>query len=137
MATIFTRIINGELPGRFVYRDDRVVAFLSIQPMSLGHTLIVPIAEVDHWLDCDPDLWQHLNAVAQRVGRAVHPVAGTQRVATLVAGFEVPHLHLHVFGADDMSGFQLSEAAAKHFDDAELDRAQAEIAAALGEENLH
>ncbi|OYN95665.1 HIT family protein [Enemella evansiae] len=131
MATIFSRIINGELPGRFVYRDDRVVAFLSIQPMSLGHTLVVPIEEIDQWTDCDPELWQHLSAVAQRVGQAVKPVAGTARAATLVAGFEVPHLHIHVFGADDMSGFQLSESAAKQFDDAELDRAQAEIAAAL------
>lgn len=137
MATIFSRIINGELPGRFVYRDDRVVAFLSIQPMSLGHTLVVPIEEVDQWTDCDPDLWQHLTDVAQRVGKAVKPVAGTERAATLVAGFEVPHLHIHVFGADDMSGFQLSESAAKRFDDAELDRAQAEIAAALGQSDLH
>lgn len=137
MATIFSRIINGELPGRFVYRDDRVVAFLSIQPMSLGHTLVVPIEEVDQWTDCDPDLWRHLSDVAQRVGKAVKPVAGTERAATLVAGFEVPHLHIHVFGADDMSGFQLSESAAKRFDDAELDRAQAEIAAALGQSDLH
>ena len=66
MATIFSRIIDGELPGRFVHRDDAVVAFLSIQPMSLGHTLVVPVEEVDQWTDCDPALWQQLSAVAQR-----------------------------------------------------------------------
>ncbi|NNG18202.1 HIT family protein [Naumannella sp. ID2617S] len=131
MATIFTRIINGELPGRFVYRDDQVVAFLSVAPMSLGHTLVVPVAEVDHWIDCDPELWQHLNRVALQVGRAVQPVAGTARVATLIAGFEVPHLHLHVFGADDMSGFQLSPQAAKEFSDEELDAAAARIREAI------
>ena len=56
MPTIFSRIISGELPGRFVWRDDRVVAFLSIEPMMPGHTLVVPREEVDHWIDLDPDL---------------------------------------------------------------------------------
>ena len=55
MPTIFTRIIDGELPGRFVQRDDQCVAFLSISPLRPGHTLVVPIDEVDHWVDLDPD----------------------------------------------------------------------------------
>ena len=58
MTTIFTRIIDGELPGRFVWRDDQCVAFLSIDPIRPGHTLVVPIAEVDHWIDLDPPTWR-------------------------------------------------------------------------------
>lgn len=96
MATIFTRIIEGELPGRFVHRDDRCVAFLSIAPLQPGHTLVVPIDEVDHWIDADPDLTAHLAQVAQRIGRAQQEAFAPNRVAMIIAGLEVPHLHLHV-----------------------------------------
>jgi histidine triad (HIT) family protein len=96
MATIFTRIINGELPGRFVHRDDRCVAFLSIAPLQPGHTLVVPIEEIDHWLDAPPELNAHLLAVAQRIGIAAQSVFSPTKVALIIAGLEVPHLHLHV-----------------------------------------
>jgi diadenosine tetraphosphate (Ap4A) HIT family hydrolase len=66
MTTIFSRIIAGELPGHFVYRDDTVVAFLSIGPITTGHTLVVPVAEVDHWIDLGDDTVAHLNVVAKR-----------------------------------------------------------------------
>ncbi|MGJ3508018.1 HIT family protein [Enemella sp. A6] len=131
MATVFTKIINGELPGRFVYRDDKVVAFLSIGPVAYGHTLVVPVEEVDHWVDCDPELWAHLSDVALLVGKAMQQVTGASRVGTLVAGFEVPHLHIHVFGADDMSGFQLAPSAQVSLNDEEFDRAQQELTAAI------
>ena len=96
MPTIFTRIINGELPGRFVYRDEQAVAFLSIAPLRPGHTLVVPVAEVDHWIDAPPELNQHLMAVAQKVGVAQHQAFSPARIAMIIAGLEVPHLHLHV-----------------------------------------
>ena len=70
MATIFTRIIDGELPGRFVWRDDVCVAFLSINPLRQGHTLVVPRAEVDHWVDLDPATTAHLMLVSQRIAQA-------------------------------------------------------------------
>src|SRR5688572_29337695 len=70
MATLFTRIIDGELPGRFVWRDDRAVCFLTINPITTGHALVVPIEEVDHWVDVEPDLAAHLMVVAHAVGRA-------------------------------------------------------------------
>ena len=60
MTTIFSRIINGEIPGTFVHRDDHCVAFLSINPLAHGHTLVVPIEEVDHWVDLSPALAAHL-----------------------------------------------------------------------------
>jgi len=66
MTTIFSRIIAGELPGHFVYRDETVVAFLSIGPIATGHTLVVPVAEVDHWIDLDDDTVAHLSVVAKR-----------------------------------------------------------------------
>ena len=96
MPTIFTRIIEGELPGRFVHRDDRCVACLSIAPIQPGHTLVVPIEEVDHWIDADPDLTAHLAQVAQRIGRAQQAAFSPNRIAMIIAGLEVPHLHLHV-----------------------------------------
>ena len=96
MTTIFSRIIAGELPGHFVYRDDTVVAFLSIGPITTGHTLVVPVAEVDHWIDLDDDTVAHLNVVAKRIGRAQVDAFGAERVALIIAGLEVPHTHLHV-----------------------------------------
>ena len=68
MPSIFSRIIAGELPGRFVWRDEVCVAFLSIAPLRPGHTLVVPIEEVDHWIDLDGDTASHLMRVAQAVG---------------------------------------------------------------------
>ena len=96
MPSVFTRIIDGELPGKFVWRDDRVVAFLSINPMMPGHTLVVPRDEVDHWIDLDPDLAGHLFQVAQWIGKAQDAVWHPRRVGIMVVGDEVPHVHLHI-----------------------------------------
>lgn len=96
MASLFTRIIDGEIPGRFVWRDDRCVAFLTIAPLRPGHTLVVPVEEVDHWLDLEPDLAAHLMRVAQAVGRAQQEAFSPARVGLIIAGLEVPHTHLHV-----------------------------------------
>ena len=96
MPSVFTRIIDGELPGRFVWRDDRAVAFLSINPISPGHTLVVPREEVDHWLDLDPELWQHVSEVARIVGTGIQRAFDPPRVGQAIEGFEVPHAHVHV-----------------------------------------
>jgi histidine triad (HIT) family protein len=96
MSTLFTAIIEGEIPGRFVWRDDRAVVFLTINPITTGHALVVPIAEVDHWLDLEPSLAQHLMEVAQIVGRAQMVAFAPNRVGLIIAGLEVPHTHLHV-----------------------------------------
>jgi histidine triad (HIT) family protein len=100
MPTIFTRIIEGELPGTFVWRDDRCVAFMSIAPMRPGHTLVVPIDEVDKWTDLEPDLAAHLMVVAQRIGRAQEAAFDPVRVGLLVAGLEVAHCHVHLVPID-------------------------------------
>ncbi|MCU1351617.1 MAG: diadenosine tetraphosphate hydrolase [Acidimicrobiales bacterium] len=96
MPSVFSRIIAGELPGRFVWRDERAVAFLTTGPIAPGHALVVPIEEVDHWIDLEPDLAAHLMVVAQQVGRAQQAAFEPNRIGVIVAGLEVPHCHVHV-----------------------------------------
>jgi histidine triad (HIT) family protein len=96
MGSVFTRIIEGELPGTFVWRDERCVAFLSINPLQPGHTLVVPVEEIDHWVDADPALNAHLMGVAQQIARALQAAFNPTRVGVIIAGLEVPHLHIHV-----------------------------------------
>jgi len=132
MPTIFSRIISGELPGRFVWRDERCVAFLTINPIKPGHTLVVPRAEVDRWTDLDPVLAAHLMTVAQAVGAAVQTAFDPARIGLVIAGFEVPHTHLHVLPVDSMADFDFA-AAADAPDPAALDRAAEAIRAALRE----
>jgi diadenosine tetraphosphate (Ap4A) HIT family hydrolase len=95
MPTLFTRIIDGELPGRFVWRDDRCAAFLSIAPMGPAHTLVVPIQEVDRWTDLEVELAEHLMGVAHTIARAQQDEFTPTRVGLIIAGMEVPHCHLH------------------------------------------
>lgn len=103
MPTIFTRIIQGELPGRFVWRDDRVVAFLPIALLARGHTLVVPVEEVDHWIDLDPDLNAAMWEVARCVGRALDEIFRPSKVGVLVVGEEVPHVHVHLVPFHELS----------------------------------
>ena len=110
MTSVFGKIISGELPGRFVWKDPEVVAFLTIAPVAAGHTLVVPRKEIDKWTDLEPALLTRLNKVAQAVGQAVLKGFDAVRAGYLIAGFEVPHTHIHVFPANDMSGFDLSRA---------------------------
>lgn len=105
MASIFTRIIAGDLPGQFVWRDDKCVAFMSIAPLRAGHTLVVPITEVDHWLDLAPDLVQHLMAVSHTIGQAIDAAFQPVKVGLMLAGLEVPHTHIHlvpIWGVHDL-----------------------------------
>jgi histidine triad (HIT) family protein len=112
MATLFTRIIEGEIPGTFVWRDPDCVAFMSINPIRIGHVLVVPRAEIDHWLDCPPDLLMHLMSVARTIGSAQKQVFRPDRIGLIVAGFEIPHLHVHVLPADGPADLDFSNAAA-------------------------
>ncbi len=130
--SVFTLIINGDLPGRFVWRDDRVVAFLTIAPLRPGHTLVVPIEQVDHWTDVDADLWQHISTVQHIVGKAIMSAFSPKRVGSIIAGLEVPHCHVHLVPIDSES--QLSFANVDHSPDpADLDDAAERIRAALRE----
>ena len=95
MATIFTKIINGESPGRFVWKDDQCVAFMTIAPIKPGHTLIVPRREIEHWLDLETASLNHLINVAQTIGRAIEAEWNPPKVGLMLAGLEVPHAHIH------------------------------------------
>jgi histidine triad (HIT) family protein len=110
MATLFTRIIDGEIPGRFVWRDEQAVGFLTIAPITVGHTLVVPRAEVDHWVDLDPDLAAHLVQVGQKIGQAQMAAFKPTRVGLIIAGLEVPHCHLHVLPIDRESDLSFAQA---------------------------
>ena len=133
MASVFTKIIEGELPGRFVYRDDAVVAFLSIEPLCYGHTLIVPIQEVDKWTDLDEETWAHLNAIAKEVGNAVKNAFDAKRAGYIIAGFDVPHTHIHIFPTDKMDEYDFTKAyAADATDPAAMDEAATRIRQHLG-----
>ena len=110
MSTIFTRIIDGELPGTFVWRDDRCVAFMSIAPLQPGHALVVPRAEVDKWTDLDADTAAHLMLVAQRIARAQEAAFSPARIGLIIAGLEVPHCHLHVVPINSESDLHFANA---------------------------
>jgi diadenosine tetraphosphate (Ap4A) HIT family hydrolase len=130
MATLFTKIINREIPGRFVYEDDEFVAFLTIAPFTHGHTLVVPRAELDQWQDLDPATFGRIMALSQRIGQAVQAAFGAPRAGLLIAGLEVPHLHVHVFPAYTLGDFDISGAEQNPSPES-LDEAQAKIKDAL------
>ena len=132
MASIFTKIIKGELPGRFVWRDDRAVAFLTIQPLKPGHTLVVPIDEVDHWLDLDPELARHLLDISQQVGKAIDRAFEPEKVGLIIAGLEVSHVHLHVTPIHALQDLNFANADPNP-DPAEMDAAAEKIRGALRE----
>ena len=105
MTTLFTKIIDGEIPGRFLWSDERAVSFLTIGPITHGHALVVPREPVDEWLDADEDLLAHVTSVAKRIGNAQKASWDCPRVGLMVAGFEVPHLHVHVWPVYSLHDF--------------------------------
>ena len=96
MATIFTRIIHGEIPAYKVAEDDKYYAFLDINPLSVGHTLVVPKAEVDYIFDLDDETYPGLWQFAKKVGKAVESVVSCKRIGLVVLGLEIPHAHIHI-----------------------------------------
>ncbi len=130
MTTVFTRIIDGELPGRFVWKDETCVAFLSIGPLTQGHTLVVPRVEVDRWTDADPELVTHLMRVAQAIGTVQVKAFNALRAGLMVAGYEVPHLHVHVWPSNSLEDFDLDQVD-NNPEPADMDEAAERIRAGL------
>jgi histidine triad (HIT) family protein len=108
--TLFTRIIQGQIPGTFVYRDDLCVAFMTINPITAGHVLVVPIDEVDEWTDLSSELRSHLFKVAAQIGEAQKMAFKCERIALIIAGFEVPHCHLHLIPSNSMADLNFENA---------------------------
>lgn len=110
MSTLFTKIIEGEIPGRFVWRDDRAVAFLTIAPLADGHVLVVPVAEVDHWIDVDPEDAAHLMSVSQDIAKVLQAIFEPVKVGMMIVGEEVPHTHIHLIPFTSLAQFDLANA---------------------------
>ena len=110
MPSVFSKIISGDLPGHFVWKDELSVAFLSINPIASGHTLVIPKLEVDHWLDLPPEINAHLVQLAQIIGNAQMVAFRPLRVGMIIAGLEVPHTHLHVIPMEGMQDLDFSRA---------------------------
>ncbi|MEW5844963.1 MAG: HIT family protein [Bacteroidota bacterium] len=96
MASIFSLIVNGEIPSYKVAEDDRFYAFLDINPLAKGHTLVIPKVEVDYLFDLDPETLAGLTLFAQRVAKAIEKVVPCKRIGVAVLGLEVPHAHIHL-----------------------------------------
>ena len=110
MASIFSRIIAGEIPGRLVWDDDICVAMVDIRPLHRGHCLVIPKVEVDQWIDLDDTTATHLMTVARHLGLAQRKAFPCERIGMLIAGYEVPHTHVHVMPTDDMGDFDFRNA---------------------------
>lgn len=130
MPTIYTRIIEGEIPGRFVWQDDVCVAFLDIRPLARGHVLVIPRAEIDQWTDLPVETATHLMEVAHRVGQVQKELLQPARVGLMIAGFEVPHVHIHVVPMNSMAALDFGQADGNP-DQEDLDQLRQELESAL------
>jgi histidine triad (HIT) family protein len=102
MSTIFTRIINGEIPCYKVAEDERFFAFLDINPLNAGHTLVVPKIEVDYIFDLDDETLSGLILFSKKLGKAIERVIPCQRIGVAIIGLEVPHVHVHLIPMNTM-----------------------------------
>ncbi|MEM7272448.1 MAG: HIT family protein [Actinomycetota bacterium] len=130
MTTIFSRIMAGDIPSRMVWEDDHCVSFLDVRPLSAGHCLVVPRVEVDRWTDLPATTAGHLMTVAHAIGQAQTEVFSPARIGLLIAGFEVPHAHVHVFPVGSMADFDFANADTEP-DQAALDGHLTSLRAAL------
>jgi histidine triad (HIT) family protein len=96
--SIFTKILNGEIPGEIIYQDTTSAVLLTIEPFSPGHLLVVPKTQIDHLWDVDTDTYHHLFDIARQASVHLRSVYNYPRVGMMVEGFGVPHAHIHVFG---------------------------------------
>jgi histidine triad (HIT) family protein len=109
MASIFTRIINREIPGHIVAEDENYIAFLDITPLVTGHTLVVPKKEVDYIFDLDDETTAGLHVFAKRVARAVRKAIPCKRIGVAVIGLEVPHTHVHLVPMNSMGDINFTK----------------------------
>lgn len=96
MSTIFTKIVNGEIPSYKIAEDDQFLAFLDINPLTKGHTLVIPKKEIDYLFDIEDEVISDLFVFAKKVGKAIDAVIPCERVGMTVIGLEVPHAHVHL-----------------------------------------
>ena len=109
MSSIFTKIINGEIPSYKVAEDENYYAFLDIFPLAKGHTLVVPKKEVDYIFSLDDDTYQGLWAFAKKVARAIENAVPCERIGVAVLGLDVPHAHIHLLPLNNMEDFDFKK----------------------------
>jgi histidine triad (HIT) family protein len=102
--SIFTKIIKGEIPAHKIYEDDKVIAFLTVNPVADGHTLVVPKEQVDAIWDLNSEIYAYLWEVTQAIARHIQGAMKVDRVGVVVKGFEVPHAHIHLIPVNKGSG---------------------------------
>lgn len=129
MSSIFTKIIQNEIPAYRILEDDLSIAILALDQVNLGHTLVIPKKEVNHWMDVDQESYIRVQLNAQKIGKAIIRATQCPRVGTIVAGFEVPHYHLHLIPAWSIPDLSFSRAQRRT--DAEMKQIQQAIIAAL------
>ncbi len=130
--SVFTKIIRGDIPGRFVWKGPEVVAFLTIEPLRPGHTLVVPRKQIDQWTDLDESLWHELARVQFAVGTALKASFSCSRIGSIIAGLEVPHCHVHLVPIDRESDLSFANANSAP-NPADLDEAAIRIRSTLRE----
>lgn len=130
MTTLFSKIIKGEIPARFVYKDDTCVAFLDVRPLARGHCLVVPRQEINHWTDLEVGIAAHLMKTAHAIGNAQKEVVESERIGLMIAGFEVPHVHVHVVPINTMRDLDFANAD-PYPDPKDLGHLRQQIASAL------
>lgn len=110
MASIFTKIINGELPSYKIYEDDRVFSFLALDQVSLGHSLLIPKKEIDYWIDVPEEDYLYLQKIALKLGKAIQKATDCRKVFQATVGLEVPHYHLHLIPGWEIADLNFAKA---------------------------
>jgi histidine triad (HIT) family protein len=109
VPTLFSRIVKGEIPCHFIAEDDRFFAFLDIQPLTMGHVLVVPKIEADYVFDLDIDTYTGLFEFARLVAPAIEAVVSCKRIGLAIVGLEVPHVHIHLIPMNQGSDMDFSK----------------------------
>ena len=108
MATIFTKIVEGQIPSYKIYEDEKFYAFLDIKPMAKGHTLLIPKQEVDYLFDIDDTMLSEMMVIAKKIATAMEQAVACTRVGMMVIGLEVPHAHIHLIPIQNEGDMNLS-----------------------------
>lgn len=117
MASIFTKIISGEIPCYKIFEDEHTFAFLDINPVNLGHTLIVPKIEVDNFVDVPEPYYCAVFVNAKKIAKAIQQATGCERVGTTILGWDVPHFHYHIIPMRSGQLIEFSQAKQRSEDD--------------------
>jgi histidine triad (HIT) family protein len=130
MASIFTKIIKGEIPSYKIAEDDNFIAFLDVFPIAKGHTLVVPKVEIDYIFDLDDETIAGMHIFAKKVAKALEKAVPCIRIGTMVAGLEVPHAHLHLIPMNKITDLSFEHPKLK-FTEEEFKAIQKEVLANL------